>query len=327
MENHIVQERLSFREFLEKLLYTSEFVQIQPEALPEGFRECTQNLNSISRMIRNLRLLSEESNDLLHQLANSIKRGIVILERGTGEIIFSNTAFETWMRSHPKRGAMLVSDFLQEYHEEEQTQWETELTYDGQRTFLEIDSFQVEWNDKKGIVHMLYDITAKRERHIRTEEYAYRDALTGLYNRRLCYDFLEGYIRNEQKFCVGFADLDNLKYVNDHFGHKEGDFYIKTAALVLKRTFRKNDEIFRIGGDEFVIVLKECTEQIAIQRMEKARVDLKKLYGDSKVYGGISYGMVSIDKNHEYTPEAILEAADRKMYHFKKIRQNNCNQE
>ena len=314
-----MQENLSFPEFLKKLLNTTEFVQIQPEMLPEGIRDCAQDLNNISKVIRDLRLLSKESDKMLHQIANFMKRGIVILDKENAHILFNNMAFEKWMENYSLQGAVLMNDYLKEYQKEEHAQWEVQIECGANRRFLEIDSFQIDWNDRQGIVHMVYDITDKRERHIKTEQYAYRDALTGLYNRRSCYDFLADYLQSRESFCIGFADLDHLKYVNDHFGHKEGDFYIKSAAMILKKVFRKDDQIFRIGGDEFVIILKGCTEGTAVQRMESARKQLKEFYDNADTYRGISYGVVSVNKNHEYTPEAILEVADQKMYDYKKI--------
>lgn len=88
------------------------------------------------------------------------------------------------------------------------------------------------------------------------EEIALKDELTGLFNRR-------GFVTNAEKIfgdplnhekiaVLCYADMDNLKMVNDKFGHDEGDFALRTLAHVLNESFRESDIIGRIGGDEFV---------------------------------------------------------------------------
>ena len=88
------------------------------------------------------------------------------------------------------------------------------------------------------------------------------DELTRLYNRRgflaLAEQHLREQKRNERDFVLILADLDDLKKINDNFGHPEGDFAIRKAAEALTSTFRKSDIIARIGGDEFAVLAMEA---------------------------------------------------------------------
>ena len=102
------------------------------------------------------------------------------------------------------------------------------------------------------------DIT---ERYLAEEKYnylAYHDELTGLPNRRYFQEMLNTYIDNKicesKNISLIFLDLDKLKMVNDTFGHSNGDLLIKEAANILKECLNKDDHVFRIGGDEFILL-------------------------------------------------------------------------
>jgi diguanylate cyclase (GGDEF)-like protein len=84
------------------------------------------------------------------------------------------------------------------------------------------------------------------------------DELTGLYNRRGFFVSAQQQLKLANRYNKGIfifsADLDDLKIINDNFGHKTGDSALVETANILKKTFRESDIIARIGGDEFVIL-------------------------------------------------------------------------
>ena len=90
------------------------------------------------------------------------------------------------------------------------------------------------------------------------------DELTGLYNRRrffiLTEQCLKVAVRTKKRPLLLFIDMDNLKWINDHYGHNEGDQALIGLADILKKTFRESDIIARIGGDEFVVLLESADE-------------------------------------------------------------------
>ncbi|HEY7546623.1 MAG TPA: diguanylate cyclase, partial [Blastocatellia bacterium] len=90
-----------------------------------------------------------------------------------------------------------------------------------------------------------------------------KDELTGLYNRRgflaLAEQQLKLAQRSARDLLLLFADVDGLKYINDTFGHREGDYAIKNSAEILRKTFRRSDIIARIGGDEFTVLAVDAS--------------------------------------------------------------------
>ena len=113
----------------------------------------------------------------------------------------------------------------------------------------------------------------KQSEELRT--FAYRDSLTGLYNRRAYDDQFPKYLdfaarssNAEEGVFVIVADIDYFKQVNDTYGHDSGDDVLSAFAGLLLSTIRPSDGIYRYGGEEFVIVLSQCPKAIAIQRIQ-----------------------------------------------------------
>lgn len=114
-----------------------------------------------------------------------------------------------------------------------------------------------------------------RNRLSEEEESARRDALTGLYNRRCFDDELPVFIERAQALGVGLAliamDLDHFKPVNDTLGHAAGDEVLRGVGEALRTNLRKSDLPCRVGGDEFIFLLSDVTEEAARSRAEDVR--------------------------------------------------------
>mgnify|MGYP003609601119 FL=1 len=146
------------------------------------------------------------------------------------------------------------------------------------------------------------------------------DELTGLYNRR---GFLKLARHNmnlakRKGFNVSllFADLDDMKTINDRWGHKEGDRALVMAAQVLKRSFRESDIAARIGGDEFVVMSSGsslCSDEVIKSRITKNIEDVKKSEPHSFDFL-ISFGVINPEPGDNLHIEQLLEAADGRMY-------------
>jgi diguanylate cyclase (GGDEF)-like protein len=158
---------------------------------------------------------------------------------------------------------------------------------------------------------------------------ALTDDLTCLYNRRaflaLAGQQLKVARRNAHGLLLFFADMDNLKEINDSHGHREGDFALIQAADALERTFRSSDVIARLGGDEFAIMALEAgreDREIILRRLEK---NLKASNTNESPYQvSLSVGMARFDPRHPVSLGKLIAIADEAMYEEKKNRQKVC---
>lgn len=158
------------------------------------------------------------------------------------------------------------------------------------------------------------DVTEQKEYEKNLINISYLDFLTGLYNRRY-YD--EVYLKSDYH-CVNtfviYGDMNNLKSLNDYYGHLMGDKAIQTCAEVLKKVFDKDATLFRFGGDEFLIITCGYTKQECIQSIERVNEELTQV-DFNHVPIGISLGIAELkdgnDMNH-----TIMQAETR-MYEYK----------
>lgn len=149
------------------------------------------------------------------------------------------------------------------------------------------------------------------------------DELTGLYNRRGYLEFAKGEIESSlnkgKQALICYADMDNLKYVNDVFGHDEGDFAIREIASILKEAFRNGDVIGRMGGDEFIVFA--ITEVDNFEATIKERIkEIIKRHNEScgKPYPiDMSTGIAEFTCDSDVDIYELIEQADKKLYEEK----------
>jgi len=157
---------------------------------------------------------------------------------------------------------------------------------------------------------------------------AITDELTGLYNRRGFFTLGEQQyklaVRTRGKLSLLYLDLDNLKIINDRYGHKVGDTALMDTAKILKKTFRKSDIIGRIGGDEFAVLLIDHQggdfEAIVTQNIDK-RLAMYNQRGHRKYHLSLSMGMAYFDPEKPCSIGTLLTKADAAMYEAKYYRQ------
>ena len=155
------------------------------------------------------------------------------------------------------------------------------------------------------------------------------DELTGLYNRRgflfLAQQQLKIANRMKRGLLLLFADLDDLKRINDTLGHHEGDLALVETANMLKETFRQADIIARIGGDEFVIITIEArkdSSEILTSRL-RANLEARNASGPRPYKLSISVGVARYDAEHPCSIGELLAQADALMYEQKHRKQRS----
>jgi diguanylate cyclase (GGDEF)-like protein/PAS domain S-box-containing protein len=170
----------------------------------------------------------------------------------------------------------------------------------------------------------LRDITERRQHEQALRAQSLRDELTGLYNRRGFFTIAERQARVAARtgspFWLLFADVDDLKTINDSFGHLEGDQAITDVARVLRETFRDSDLIARIGGDEFVVLAAEADGAGAERMMLRLREHLAAFArANDRPYAlSISVGRSLYDPEKPCPIEDLLARSDAEMYRQKR---------
>ncbi len=169
----------------------------------------------------------------------------------------------------------------------------------------------------------MFDITERKRAEEALKTLSLKDDLTGLYNRRGFFTLAEQGLKTAQRMgtemLLIFGDLDNLKGINDTFGHQEGDQALVDTSQILKETFRESDIIARIGGDEFVILAMNSFETSAeklINRFEQVLnehpLQTKRPYTLS-----LSLGLACFDPQNPCSIDVLLAQADKIMYENK----------
>lgn len=151
------------------------------------------------------------------------------------------------------------------------------------------------------------------------ESNAYIDPLTNLGNRSGLDRHVEQLWHKGDPFTCAYIDIDHLKHCNDRFGHAEGNRYILSICRTLTETMEPDDLLFRIGGDEFVLISLSANETELEQRLEQVRAGLIEASsgGKAPMIGSFSFGCSRVDPLAGDTRRLMTMDADRKMYRYK----------
>jgi diguanylate cyclase (GGDEF)-like protein len=147
---------------------------------------------------------------------------------------------------------------------------------------------------------------------------AERDALTPLFNRRTFMRRLEAELGRcttaRKPLALVYCDLDGLKQLNDGCGHEVGDQALVAFAELLLASVRRDDDAFRVGGDEFALLLPECTREIAVQVIERLSAAAAATTTEGGFPLAASFGIAVAEPEVRTTPADLLRQADQAMY-------------
>jgi len=259
----------------------------------------------------------EKGNIVLNALMELIPLQIIVLDPLTNEIMLMNDVMKAEIAKDPD----YVKNFVDVLNVTDKTEnvKSIELHKDGNVRYLEISELDYPVLESKAKVYILNDISEAKIKMKALEVDAFTDALTGLYNRAYGMNVLHKLMCCGSQFCLIFCDLDYLKYINDVYGHKEGDIYIKNAAKHLL-TMPEKSVVCRLGGDEFMVVISDENYESAEKYMEVTHKNLSEdPYVIDKEYNySISYGVVEVPRGAKTEISEILSVADERMYAFKR---------
>lgn len=173
------------------------------------------------------------------------------------------------------------------------------------------------------------EIQQRQELEKELKRLSVTDELTGVYNRRGFITVTESLLKTARRSgcrcALFFCDMDNLKTINDTFGHKVGDEAIKALADILTHTFRESDAIGRMGGDEFAVFIRspedqEQAIQILESRLEQNIKEFNKKRSELEFLLSVSVGAVRCVPEKPEPIDALIVRADQLMYKAKRKR-------
>ena len=299
-----------------------------------SFNEMVAQLAGRSREMaaestRNKERLEElaKTNSIFEVITSNMEEWIVMVDRNTGERLFANHSPESVLASDTLEQQLysILFDYASSMsNDDEPAREEFTLISDTALQHFEMMLYPIRWFERDAVACVMIDITANKEEFNRLEDAAYKDVMTGVYNRLYGMKLLDEYANARTPFQLVFVDMDMLKYVNDVFGHAEGDAYIQSVADLLQEV-SPLATICRLGGDEFMVLIKEC--DLHGRDMRKVFEELRiKLANTSKheeaslpfYHRSISFGIIEIGEDNELSTSDILAAADERMYQYKK---------
>ncbi len=163
-------------------------------------------------------------------------------------------------------------------------------------------------------VALIEDVTIRKQTQEKLKYLSFHDALTGLYNR-LYFEVEAERLQSSRLYPISIvaADVDGLKGINDSHGHPAGDRLIQCAGAVLRKSFRSEDIVARVGGDEFLILLPETDHATTLSILERLQ---KNIQFNNQESGGtlLSMSLGSATALHPGKLAPTISEADNKMY-------------
>lgn len=262
----------------------------------------------------------EEYNGLLLDMTRKRNEWILVIDAESRNIVYCNKRTDEELADAKLCNACRyrLGFRSQILNWQDSTPYKVWETGDEENGFFHITTFHIEWRGRAAYAHIVQDITDNKRATVKLTSIAYRDLATGLNNRPFFEEYMSKLISERAMFTLCYMDLDGLKYVNDNFGHSEGDAYLRDFVSEIRQNLQDTDVFARIGGDEFCILLMDVEKEAAEQKF----AGILKRYTEEKgkVYPtSFSYGIVAVDgEKNELTLEEILKLADTEMYKCKK---------
>jgi len=197
---------------------------------------------------------------------------------------------------------------------------------DAERVYVGISISLIRDSSKQaiGFRGIIRDITERKRMEEEIKDLSITDYLTGLHNRRGFMTLAERELKIQERTKSGllllFADVDNMKTINDNLGHEKGDQALIEIAASFKKVFRKSDIIARVGGDEFAVlgIGASAKDFDIFQRQLKHHLDMYNTMEDRDYNLSVSVGMAYKDPETTVSLDELMSRADALMYEQKR---------
>lgn len=253
----------------------------------------------------------------------------ILIENEAGNVIAKNARFDEFFPKYSTIVGKNSAAWKEAVLNGHQNDKEISINVGGEEYIListERPIFSI-FHEKIGSAIILTDVTKQTKSRQQNILSANTDFLTGLYNRRMLFAYLELH-RCDPNMAMITLDLDNFKAVNDTYGHHAGDRALIDTARLLRDCF-KGDFVARLGGDEFLVVItRECQEgQILTETQRFLEVlrnhfDNKEEFSVMTASAGIAAYTLNGEKEHDF--EHLMKCSDSALYNAKKSGKNMC---
>lgn len=271
-------------------------------------------------------LALEQSISLFEAITMNVPQWIIVVDPDSDETLFVNQTADDILKPNEAllqnlRAWLKNQTSVAKTHTEttEPVQLTTKITANTKTWFLSVWLHRLTWRGHNAVAFIISDRSEEHEYLQELENVANQDALTRVTSRHYGMKMLREWVTSNQEFCLCFVDMDNLKYVNDSFGHNAGDSYIISVANLLS-DFSASALVSRLGGDEFMVLQKDWDQEQAQARLMELRDDLAKqpVVPENSYIRSISYGIIHVSNDNTIPVGELLSIADERMYCFKR---------
>jgi diguanylate cyclase (GGDEF)-like protein len=185
----------------------------------------------------------------------------------------------------------------------------------------------VNYLDRQCLLVGLTDVTNLKEKEEELLIHATIDMLTGVMNRRAGLELIQQQLQKQEEFIICFVDINQLKQVNDQYGHSEGDELIKVICETIRIQMDAKDVLFRFGGDEFILIFFGKKREEVWHFWKNIREEMERInHTNEKPYPlSVSHGLYHYNPEFPVSLEEMLEFADKEMYKEKvRYKKNEC---
>ena len=319
--NHLTWQakQVAKGDYSQSVSYLGEFSEAF-NTMTEQLRERENSLKLIAEKEKKHAEMAESYSELLMELIARSEEEILVISLDGQRLLYGNRRTEdevreweiyrNWMRQ-------VENDRRKNHRHKELYEWKWEAE-DTDHRFYKITTGKMKWQGEWAYVHIVQEVTETRAKEEQLKAEAYQDMLTGIGNRFYLREQAAKILETGEKMSLCYCDLDHLKYINDNYGHQEGDKYLLFFTRIVNENIRDEDIFCRIGGDEFCILLRECSGKNAENRLR----DIQRQFTqrEETFYSrSFSYGIVEIPENHDHMDlDALLHKADEVMYDQKR---------
>lgn len=281
-------------------------------------------VNDVKRIIQSILLKRIAKNSLassyasLKAILENMGCGIYVKDPISGQILYANQRLHEFLPEGA--GTEVLEQYLKGAKEGGTDSCFREIYLEGEHRWFDYHRTDISWVDGRSVyLYTLYEVTDKKLYQQKIERQANNDFLTGLYNRMRCEQDLQRCIEQTKEIggegALLYIDLDDFKHINDGLGHQYGDILLKNISDSLKRIPGVENNCYRMGGDEFIIILAHQRVMLLQQILEEVRALFLRpwMLKGTDYYCTMSMGVVRFPTDGD-TVEELIKKADIALY-------------